>query len=435
MATIPELPHCPRIEQDERVDVAVIGGGFTGLAVAYYLKLQEPSLRVAVLEAQRMGCGASSRNSGGVGARFRGQAHSFGADRGYELLKAFAEREEADFELVEQVPSLTLFAGAKLPDNPALAGEELHRAIGSTFYGAATIRVTNTLHPGKLIAALVAANQRVGTELYEWSPVIDIDRSRLLALQTPRGRVTAGDIVVATNAYTPQLGLANNVITVMHHRVMVTRPLTPDEWELSGLEAWPLRFEDGGYYTHTVRGTSDRCFFFRHVLGHRAFERTDWEIGPYERELGHREMLRRYPWLTDAPIEHEWHGVTARTRDWWPVSGRIDEHLYIAAGYNGSGVMPAHFFGHLLANAILGIPDDDLALLRPPGEHPPIPGELARHAAFQGWLRWKRLRDGVPLRGRRGVGDGPDVIKQIEAVEATVDERLIGSDGVAEEEA
>jgi gamma-glutamylputrescine oxidase len=438
MTTIPPLPPCPTLTGDRRADIAVIGGGFTGLATAYYLKLAEPSLRVMVLEAQRMGSGASSRNSGGVGARFRGQAHSSGADRGYDLLKAFAEREGADFELVEAVPSLTLFTGTRLPADPVLAGADLHRAIGSSWYSAATLRMTNTLHPGKLIAALVAASQRLGVELYEWTPVQRIERAQRPVLHAPRATVTARDVVVATNAYTPQLGLARNVMTVMHHRVLVTRPLTPDEWAFSGLETWPLHFEDGGYYTHTVRATSDRRFFFRHVLGHRAFERTDWELGPAERALGHRELVRRYPWLSGVPVEQEWHGVTARTRDWWPLSGQLDEHLYIAVGYNGSGVMPAHFFGHLLASAILGLPDDDLTLLRPPREHSALPGELARHIAFQGWLRWRRWRDGVPLKGERDGLDeqgGTAVAGAVEQLEGMVDDELVGTGGVATEEA
>jgi glycine/D-amino acid oxidase-like deaminating enzyme len=404
MQTIPDLPRCPRVEQDLHVDVAVIGGGFTGLAIAYYLKRNEPSLRVAVLEMQRMGSGASSRNSGAVGPRFRGQTLPASADRGYQLLKAFAETEGLDFDLVESVPALTLYTGRRVAPDTVLTGDELCEQIGSQFYSAATLRYTNTLHPGKLIAGLVEANRRHGVELYEWSPVLRIERGRgseQITLHTPGGRVVAPDVAVATNAYTPQLGLARDIIAVVHHRVIVTRPLTEDQWARSRLERWPIRFEDGGYYTHTVRGTPDRRFFYRHVLGHRVFERTTWPLDRHAREVGHWELVRRYPWLDGVPVEYEWHGVTARTRDWWPVSGRIDEHLYIAAGYNGSGVMPSHYFGYLIACSILGIPDQDLGLLRPPEAHSRIPGEFARHLCFHGWMLYRRWRDGRDFHGHR----------------------------------
>lgn len=392
MCTIPPLPKFPRLDRELQVDVAVVGGGFTGLAAAYYLKKLEPSLRVVLLEAQRFGSGASSRNSGGVRARFRGHDPSPSAARGYQLLQTFAETEGIDFDLAEGIPCITLYSAAQRCPNPDLTGDELAREIGSPFYAAAEVSTANWLHPGKLIAGLVEANQRRGTELYEWSPVVRIDRGRSITLHTPGGRVTAQHLVLATNGYTQQLGFARSVLLTMHHRVIVTRPLTPAEWERSGLERWPFRLEAGGYYTHTVRSTPDRRFFYRHVLGHRAFEGTSWAIGEREREIGQRELLQRYPWLAGVPIEYEWHGVTARTADWWPVSGQVDENIYVAAGYNGSGVMPTHFFGFLLAQSILGNPDPDLALLRPPRTHPRLPGGWLRHLAFQGWIEYRRWR-------------------------------------------
>ncbi len=394
MATIPDPPHFPRLDHDVEVDVAVVGGGFTGLAVAYYLKSGNPTLRVAVLESQRLGSGSSSRNSGAVAPRFRGQDPTESSRAAYNLLKDFATKEEIDFDLRESEPAIYLHRRPPRSGNPDLVGEKLVREIGSHFYVAADVTTTNSVHPGKLVAGLIQANARAGVELYEYSPVVGIDRSGPITLSTPHGRVQAHDVALATNAYTQQLGIAQDLLLTMHHRVMVTRPLTPAEWEMSGLERWPLRFEVGGYNTHTVRSTADRRFFFRHVLGHRAFEAPDWEIDGHARKSGLHALLRRYPWLEGVPIEFEWHGLTARTRNWWPISGQVDEHLYIAAGYNGSGVMPTHFFGYLLANRILGTEDPRYSFLRPPEMHRRIPGRLLRHVAFQGWINFRRFRDG-----------------------------------------
>ena len=394
MATIPDPPHFAPLQEDLEVDVAVVGGGFTGLAIAYYVKTGNPSLRVALLESQRLGSGSSSRNSGAVAPRFRGQDPSDASRAAYDLLKRFADKEEIDFDLRESEPAIYLHHRPPRGTKPDLTGEELVREIGSRFYTAADVTTTNSVHPGKLVSGLIQAASRAGVELYEHTPVLGIERGEPVVLRTQRGQVRARDVALATNAYTQQLGIAADLILTMHHRVMVTRPLTPSEWEMSGLERWPLRFEVGGYTTHTVRSTPDRRFFFRHVLGHRAYEAPDWEIDNHVRKTGMAAMLRRYPWLEGVPIEFEWHGLTARTRDWWPVSGQIDEHLYIAAGYNGSGVMPTHFFGYLLAQRILGVEDRRYALFRPPETHRRIPGKLLRHVAFQGWINYRRLRDG-----------------------------------------
>jgi glycine/D-amino acid oxidase-like deaminating enzyme len=214
-------------------------------------------------------------------------------------------------------------------------------------------------------------------------------------LVTPGGRVRAGDVVLATNAFTPQLGVAAEQLLVMHHRVLVTQPLSDAEWELSGLGRWSMRLEHGAYYTHTVRATPDRRFFFRHVLGHRPQEAVSWEIEERDIALGWRELLRRYPWLEGASIDYNWHGITARTRDLWPLLGEFDDHVYLSAGYNGGGVMPSHYFGYLLARRILGHHDDDLdQLMRLPAEHPSWGPETFRHMLFQGAMRYRRLVDG-----------------------------------------
>ncbi|HEX3723673.1 MAG TPA: FAD-binding oxidoreductase [Nitrolancea sp.] len=394
MTTIPAIPRFPQLEHDLDVDVAVVGGGFTGLATAYYLKVANPDLRVALLESQRLGSGSSSRNSGAVAPRFRGHDASDISHHAYQLLKTFAETEQIEFGLQENVPAIYLHHRLPRGGDPKLSGEQLAREIASRYYAAADITATNSVHPGKLVAGLIQANARVGVDLYEYSPVVEIERSSPLALTTTHGRVQARDVALATNAYSQQLGIASDILLTIHHRVLVTRPLNPTEWEMSGLERWPLRFETGGYFTHTVRSTPDRRFFFRHVLGHRAFEAPDWEIDHRARKAGQRELLRRYPWLEGVPVEFEWHGITARTRDWWPVSGQIDEHLYLAVGYNGSGIMPTHYFGYLMANRILGKEQPGFELFRPPAAHRRIPGKLSRHVVFQGWLNYRRLRDG-----------------------------------------
>ena len=275
MATIPPIESFPQLSGEITVDVAVVGGGFTGLATAYYLKRHDPSISVALLEAQKMGSGSSTRNTGGVGRQLRGQESTDATQRGYDLIRSFEEREELPFDLNEEVPALRLHRTSETIMDPDLVGNELARQIGSSFYQAAEAFTASSLHPGKFITSLVHANRQLGVDLYERSPVTAIEKDHgKPVLVTPGGRVRAGDVVLATNAFTPQLGIATDQLLVMHHRVIVTQPLSDAEWELSGLGRWSMRMEHGTYYTHTVRATPDRRFFFRHVLGTVQWRRS-----------------------------------------------------------------------------------------------------------------------------------------------------------------
>jgi gamma-glutamylputrescine oxidase len=393
-ATGPELPRFRPIDESINVDVAVVGGGFTGLAIGYYLKTLDPSLRVAVLEAQRFGSGASSRNSGGAPNYFRGHGHTEEAQRGYDLLRSFCIDNGLDVELQEQAPMIALHRSRETAQSPVLTGDALRTAINSPYYDAAVEGISNRLHPGKLIAGLVEANRQAGVELYEDSPIVRVQPGNPVWLHTPTERIIAGQVALATNAYTPGMGFATDRIFALHHRVIVTRPLTDEEWEASRLEEYPYRLEHGTFFTHTVRRSADRRLFFRHLLGHRPFERTDWTYSADDIAYGQQALLRRYPWAEGIPIDYEWHGVTARTRDRWPVAGPIDKGVSIAAGFNGNGVMATHYFGHVLAHQMLGKPHQDLGMLSPAEEHPVVPPELARSVGMQAWLAWERRRDG-----------------------------------------
>ena len=138
----------------------------TGLAIAYYLKTGDPSLRVALLESQRLGSGSSSRNSGAVAPRFRGNDSTEDSLAAYALLKEFAEQEGIDVDLREDEPAIYLHHRPPRGGNPDLSGEALAREIGSGFYAAADVTTTNSVHPGKLVAGLIQVCARVGVELY-----------------------------------------------------------------------------------------------------------------------------------------------------------------------------------------------------------------------------------------------------------------------------
>jgi gamma-glutamylputrescine oxidase len=405
----PALPPCPRLSADLRLDVAIVGSGFTGLACACYLRRHARDLCVAVLEAQAPASGASSRNSGLFGPYYAGwRRHMLGdpalaerfralGRRGYERLMAFLAEEDIDCDVLPgdtllladaaQAPALkaqgdgwaALGLEAEWIEGPALAAQ-----IGTGFYaGACGLRRRWRLHPGKLIHGLLAAVRRADVPVFERSPVVAIDPGPPARLATPGGTVTAARVVLATNAYTPRLGLAGGMVIPVHHVVLASRPLTGDEIAARGLAAWPARLEVG-LRTHTMRLTRDGRLSMRETLGYADQSSGIWPDLDAAYDAALASYAVRYPWVRELAIEHRWHCVSAHTENGHVVFGPLGaDHILASAGYNGSGVVAAHYHGYLLARHLAGHTDDDYRLLCRLPRPRALDTEAERHAYIE----------------------------------------------------
>jgi glycine/D-amino acid oxidase-like deaminating enzyme len=394
----PPIPRAPRLDGDHAVDVAIIGGGYTGLACAYYLKKLRPEWSVAVLESHRLGSGASSRNSGMALLHYPGNQENEMTRRAFERWRQFLEDEHVDCDFQkDRVLYLYPSEGAAQrgrsgmrPSDRWISTDELREQIGTPFYaGAISPPDSFAIHPGKLLAGHVAAARRVGAELYEYSPVVEVRRGKPVHLVTPTGTVQADHAVLATNAYTPRLGFFRSTLFPVHHYTFSTRELSLQELQSYHLDHWRMRYEERFLPVSTSVTPSGR-FIVRVLLGYAAFNSCEWADIHGARRLARATIERRYPWAVETELEHGWHGVTAHTLDWRGIAGPVaDGNLHVSIAYQGTGVVPGHNNGYLTACRIVGKPEPDLALLWGTSGHPPLPEPL-RSLAFKPMMRLLR---------------------------------------------
>jgi gamma-glutamylputrescine oxidase len=381
------MPPAPRFEGERKVDLAVVGSGYTGLACAYYAKLFRPDWSVIVLESHGLGSGASSRNSGAVYARHVGISDPEMPERGLRRLRDFidAEQIDCDFGPASTLTLLTSKRSAEdarsdlAPDARWISPEELHESIGSGYYaGAVDSPGYFRVQPAKLAVGHAKAALRVGAELFQHSPALSVESGRPAEISTPQGKVLADHVFIATNAYTPRLGLFQSSMFPVHQYSFATRKLTTQEIAGFGLDRWMLRFERR-VLPVTFSLTPGGNFFVRIVLGYASFNSCEWQDVEGARILARRVFEQRYPSVADVGLAHGWHGVTGHTAMFRQVAGVVGEgNIYVSAAYNGLGIMPGHNNGYLTACQMTGHADDDTRYLTGVSGQAPLPGEFYR---------------------------------------------------------
>ncbi len=386
----------PLLEGDREFDLAIVGGGYTGLSCAYYAKRQRPEWSVAVLEAYRMGSGASSRNSGAVYASYRGLDDSGMPHRGFERFSGFIEEEEIECDFrhasVLHVCATKREAekarSAIAPGTKWIGPGELRESINTSYYeGAVEHSGYYSIHPAKLVWGLVKAAQRQGAELFEHSPVLRVKAATPAELITPKGTVRAKRVFLATNAHTPRLGFLKYVMMPVHQFTLATRKLSEEETRELGLDRWSLRFE---HYLLPVTTdiTPSGHFFIRIVLGYASFNSCVWRDIEGARELAAKMFKQRYPWVGELRLERGWHGVTGHTLKAREIASPIEsDNIHASVAYNGLGVMPGHNNGYLSACRITGHEESDIRYLAGPSGHIPIPGEYYRSAILKPFMK------------------------------------------------
>ncbi|MGI9327273.1 MAG: NAD(P)/FAD-dependent oxidoreductase [Pseudomonadales bacterium] len=383
----PPLPTFNSFEGPRKVDLVVVGGGYTGLSCAYYVKKFRPDWNVMVLDSHEIGSGASSRNSGAVYARCVGVDHPGFADRGLTRLREFIEQEEIDCDFT---PTSTLmltrskreaanFQSALSPGEQWIPGAELNERINSNYYtGAVESPNYFKIQPAKLVAGHVQAVLKVGVELFERSPALKIEYGIPAKISTPRGDVIADHVMIATNAYTPRFGMYEHRTYPLHQYSLATRKLTSEETKRLGLDRWTLRFESS-LLPVTFSLTPTGHFFVRMVLGYASFDSQVWKDSSGAKALAQRLFEQRYPGIRDLGLDHGWHGVTGHTPLFRPIAGVMgDGNVHISAAYNGLGIMPGHNGGYLSARRITGESDDDVRILTDSSTRIPFPGDYYR---------------------------------------------------------
>ncbi len=384
----------PTLEGKIRVDAVVIGGGFTGLSTA--IALAERGLSVALLERDIIGAGASGRNCGQVGADIGKNLGALSGDIGREnavhatrLLRRaidhvgeFVDRHGIDcdyrrtgnvFAGVHPGQQKTVERVASAATAFSLPIERLSsrdiQALGISETVACGFRdmTGGTLDPGKLVRGMrdVAARHK-SIALYEHSPVIGIDRGLTVTVRTPSGSVESPYCIVATNAYSCDLGLLENKIFPVSVSVAVTRRLTSSERKKL---AW--KDVDGLYTAHHVlenlRLTADGRLLVGTKYVRRGFDGTLPPPNDRNTFAILRETLRdRFPALAGLEFEYGWTGRVAVTTDNVPIIGTLGDHrnIFYSAGYSGHGIAMASYAGHFLSALLSNEPLGDAEVLR-----------------------------------------------------------------------
>lgn len=389
-ASFPALD--PARPPPERVDVAVVGGGYTGLAAA--LALARRGAAAAVLEARTLGWGASSRNGGMALTGLKREAADLIGRYGRAAARRMFAASLAAIDCVEQIVGsegiacdfarcghlLLAYKPAHVRalhhDAELMAREFGHRTcviprgdlraeIGSdAYHGGLVDEVSAGLHPARYVAGLARAAERAGATLCERAPVERIARAPGgFRLSTPRGDVRAEAVFIATGGYTGRAtpALRRRIIPIGSY-IIATEPLPEDlARELSPRNRMIFDTKRFLYY---FRLTPDR----RMLFGGRAgfFPETPATVRESAAIL-RRGMIAVYPQLGDARIEHAWGGTLDFTFDMMPHAGQEDG-LHYALGYAGHGVAMATYLGTVMGAQIAGAPEaNPFADLRLPG--------------------------------------------------------------------
>ncbi len=371
----------PELDKNIDADVAVIGGGFTGLSSAYFIRRNSPNKRVVLIEAKSCGNGASGRNGAMMltmtDDRFMTWSGEPELDRRiYELtagniatLKALSASIGIDCE-IEQNGALQVCntqeiaeAGKSYIERARDAGlpfeywtkEQTATALGTGAYAGGLFDPNSgQLHPGKLIGMWKAAAQSAGAEIYEDTPVVHAEEGRVHSLQTSNGRtVRAKSLVIATNAYSSKLGYLRRAVTPVFDYVGITPPLDPN---LLAEIGWKSRipFNDSRtevYYLGITRdnrvhiGGGPVDYSFNDGIRERSDSARRYAT--IERELG-----RIFPKLAGVNFETTWCGSVDMSLDGSPavgVMGRF-KNIFYGIGFSGHGVNLTSVFGRIIAD-------------------------------------------------------------------------------------
>jgi len=384
----------PALAGDTVADVAIAGGGYTGLWTAYALKQADPSLRVVVCERERVGFGASGRNGGWCSALFAGSREATARRHGREAVVAMQRAMFATLDEIERVVSVEGIACdwarggtvqvATLPAHLARLRHELddHRSWG---FGAGDYRELDpaesgsligcrpnlgalftphcaAVHPAKLVHGLARAVERLGVTIYEHTPVSAIESG---CLRTTRGDVRAEVVVRATEAFSPGLPGLRRAIAPVYSLMIATEPLPDAFWTGARLETRPT-FSDFRHMIIYGQRTADGRLAFGgrgtpYHFGSRV--RPEFDLDPRVFASLHATLRSLFPALGDAAITNQWGGAVGVPRDWYPSVG-FDRATGVAwaGGYVGDGVSTTNLAGRTIADLLLGN-DSDLVRL------------------------------------------------------------------------
>ena len=372
----------PALPGSTSADVAIVGAGFTGLWTAYYLLDADPSLRIALVDKEIAGFGASGRNGGWCSALFAVSASTLAREHGHDAAVAqyramresvgevarVAEAEAIDADIARGGTVVVARSAPQLQraqaevhearefgiDLDLLDENAAGRRLGATsVLGATYTPHCAAIHPAKLVRGLAEVVEARGASIFERTAAVAVEPG---LVHTDRGLLRADVVVRATEGYTPSLRGQKRAIAPVYSLMIATAPLAQSVWDEIGL-AERETFSD---YRHLIiygQRTADGRLAFGgrgapYHLGSRitaSYDDVPRVFAALERTLG-----ELFPILRGVEITHRWGGPLGIARDWHSSVG-LDRTtgLAWAGGYVGDGVSTTNLAGRTLADLVL----------------------------------------------------------------------------------
>lgn len=382
-ASAQEQDYHASLDADTAVDVAIVGGGFTGLSTA--LHCAQKDLSSHVLEAQKIGFGGSGRNVGLVNAGVwlppKDVREKLGSTFGSRFLKTFGQGPDMVFSLIEKhqircevTRTGTIHAAHSQKGFKDLEGrwkawnamgepvdllsqQEVSKLIGSSaFYGGLVDHRAGTVNPMGYCRGLARAALGAGAKISTGVTVQALRKDGgLWKVVTDSGVVTAKHVVLGTNAYTDTLWPdLKRVFTPINYFQLATKPLGKDAAHI-------LAGRQGLWDTGQIMFSLRRDAYDRLIIGSMGKVIGDATSGLSQR-WARKQLARIFPDLGEIEFEETWHGQIAMTPDHLPRIHNLDENLYTAIGYNGRGITTGTIFGKAMSELLTGMAPENLPM-------------------------------------------------------------------------
>jgi glycine/D-amino acid oxidase-like deaminating enzyme len=363
------------ISSDLDCEWLIVGAGYTGLSAARKLGQFYPNQKIILVDAQLAGEGASSRNSGYVvdttlndgftsnkeleNYKKKADIYKLGIEAVKKFIKEhqvdcdwnecgkyFASSKEKDKKILENFSETLSKLGF---EHDILFNKDLKKKLGTNFYNIALYTKGGILlHPGKLVRAMIDTLPE-NVNLYENSILLNWRKlNGIINCDFKNGSIKTKKIIFATNGFLKSLGIKRNYNFPITLTASMTRPLTNDEFKLIGEpKEWgvlPVRPMGA-----TVRFTKDRRILIRNTAEvHNPYKmvQSDLKKRSILQKIG---IKKRFPQLPDDIIQSTWSGIVSRTRNSSQLFEKIDENIFVAGCYNGSGIGVGTLFGEQIA--------------------------------------------------------------------------------------
>lgn len=429
----------PSLEGRRDFDVAIVGGGYTGLWTAYHLNEADPSLRIAIIESEVVGFGASGRNGGFAmtlldmslsllrrnhgddGARAAHDAVAASVSEMGETIEREGiecewrhgglmvvatnagqlHRVELDYRCAQDLG----LEGFEWLDRAA-AQEEVH---SPTYLAGVREEHCAVLHPAKLARGMAAVLEGRGVTIFEHSQVTGIEeRKSGMEVSTDKGSIRADQVVLSTNAWAAHQPWVSRRVVPLYTYIALTEPLTDEQWESVG---WGSHcgVEDKRNFVHYYRRTLDGRILWGGSDGIIYYNgRIEPSRDRHKRTFGRLQQTFRktFPQLSQVRFTHHWGGPVAITANFVPIFHTlVPGRLHYGVGYNGHGVAPSHTGGKILRDKVLGVDSELTSLPFVDKSAARMPPEPVQWLGAEASRRSLRRQDDQQEQGRGRAGE------------------------------